>query len=152
MKTLNDYIAETIRRYGAVGSNRAVGYTLEEDAEGLSVGDDVVVTGDVQFNGATGVVDSFGKDNRFVVVNLYNHGKHSFHSSDVSANEYADSDDEEARMYDRGEFTIDDELDEDADSNDPLLAKSVDDAAVGPMEESADEELALILSRAKLRD
>lgn len=77
MKTLKDYIEETIRRYGAVGSNRAVGYTLEEELE--------------------------------------------------------------------------DELEEeDANDNDPLLAKAVDDAAVGPMEESA--ELALILDRAKLRD
>jgi len=31
---------------------------------------------------------------------LYNHGKHSFHSSDVSYNEYAGSDEEEARAYD----------------------------------------------------
>ena len=129
MKTLADYIAETIRRYGAAGSNRAVGYTLEEDAEQLNVGDPVIITGDVEFNGSTGEIDSFGQDNRFVVVNLYNHGKHSFHSSDVSYNDYADSDDEDARAYDRGEFTINDQLDE-----------------------SANAELALILGRAKLRD
>lgn len=77
---------------------------VAEDAERLSVGDDVIITGNVRFKGATGVIDSFGRDNHFVVVNLYNHGKHSFHSSDVSENEYADSDDEEARMYDRGDF------------------------------------------------
>ena len=28
------------------------------------------------------------QDKRFVVVDLYNHGRHSFHSSDVSANDY----------------------------------------------------------------
>ena len=151
MKTLKDYLEETIRRYGAVGSNRAVGYTVNEESEKLSVGDPVVITGDVEFNGSTGEIDSFGQDNRFVVVNLYNHGKRSFQTSDVSYNDYADSDEEEARAYDRGEFTIDDELDEDANENDPLLAKAIDDAAVSPMEESIDE-LALILSRAKLRD
>ena len=31
MKTLKDYLEETIRRYGAVGSNRGMGYTLESD-------------------------------------------------------------------------------------------------------------------------
>jgi hypothetical protein len=57
-------------------------------AENLHVGDDVVISGDVELNGATGVIDSFGQDKRFVVVDLYNHGRHSFHSSDVSANDY----------------------------------------------------------------
>jgi hypothetical protein len=57
-------------------------------AENLHVGDDVIISGDVELNGATGVIDSFGQDKRFVVVNLYNHGPHSFHSSDVSANDY----------------------------------------------------------------
>jgi hypothetical protein len=57
-------------------------------AENLNVGDDVIISGDVEFNGATGVIDRFGQDKRFVVVDLYNHGPHSFHSSDVSANDY----------------------------------------------------------------
>ena len=74
---------------------------MKEDVTGLNVGDDVVITGPVEFEGETGVIDSFGKDNRFVVVNLYNHGKHSFNSSDVSYNDYADSNAEEAEMYDR---------------------------------------------------
>jgi hypothetical protein len=69
-------------------------------AEGLEIGDDVIITGPVQFQGSTGVIEQFGRDNRFVVVNLYNQGRRSFHSSDVSFNEYADSDAEEARMYD----------------------------------------------------
>jgi len=69
---------------------------MTENAEGLNVGDDVIITGNVEFQGKTGVIDSFGQDNRFVVVNLYNHGRHSFHSSDVSVNHYADSDEEEA--------------------------------------------------------
>jgi len=57
-------------------------------AENLNVGDNVVISGDVNLKGATGVIDSFGRDKRFVVVDLYNHGRHSFHSSDVSANDY----------------------------------------------------------------
>jgi len=57
-------------------------------AENLHVGDDVIISGDVNLKGATGVIDSFGQDKRFVVVNLYNHGKHSFHSSDVSINDH----------------------------------------------------------------
>ena len=67
---------------------------FNEDAEQLDVGDDVIITGNVAFNGKTGTIDSFGKGKAFVVVNLYNYGKHSFHSSDVEFNEYADSDDE----------------------------------------------------------
>jgi len=83
--------------------NKLVG----ESAEGLNIGDPVIITGNVEFRGATGDIVDFGSGNRFVVVNLYNHGKHSFHSSDVSYNEYADSDEEEARMYDNGDFRDD---------------------------------------------
>jgi len=74
---------------------------MKEDAEELNVGDDVIITGPVEHEGETGVIDSFGQDKSFVVVNLYNHGKKSFHSSDVSFNDYAGSDEEEAEMYDR---------------------------------------------------
>ena len=81
--------------------------SIKEDAEGLNIGDPVIITGNVEFKGATGDIVDFGSGNRFVVVNLYNHGKHSFHSSDVSYNEYADSDEEEARMYDNGDFRDD---------------------------------------------
>jgi len=80
---------------------------VAEDASGLNVGDPVVITGNVSFKGKTGDIVSFGRNNAFVVVDLYNHGKHSFHSSDVSFNDYAGSDDEEARMYDAGEFRDD---------------------------------------------
>ena len=89
--------------------------SLSENAQDLHVGDPVIITGNgIKFEGATGEIVDFGRDNRFVVVNLYNHGPHSFHSSDVSFNEYAGSDDEEARMYDAGEFGDDyrDETDE----------------------------------------
>jgi len=82
--------------------------------EQLQVGDPVIISGKgINFEGATGEVAEVGREGKFLVVNLYNHGKHSFHSSDVSYNDYADSDDEEARMYDAGELR--NEVDEGAD-------------------------------------
>jgi hypothetical protein len=71
------------------------------DSESLNIGDDVIITGAVTEKGKTGVVTDLGRNGRFVVVNLYNGGQHSFHSSDVSFNEYANSDAEEAEMYDK---------------------------------------------------
>jgi hypothetical protein len=73
-------------------------------ADQLEVNDDVIITGPVEFEGATGIIDSFGQDKRFVVVNLYNHGKHSFHSSDVEGNDYAGSDEEE-QVFSREDST-----------------------------------------------
>ena len=93
---------------------------INENAEELNVGDDVIITGPVEHQGETGVIDSFGQDKRFVVVNLYNHGKKSFHSSDVSFNDYADSDAEEAEMYDR-----------DPDFRDWAARQDVDEDKVG---------------------
>jgi hypothetical protein len=66
-----------------------------ENAESLHRGDPVIITGKgIEFEGKTGEIADFGMDNRFVIVNLYNHGKHSFHSSDVSYNDH-DSEEEE---------------------------------------------------------
>jgi hypothetical protein len=104
MKATGKQIDNTVTNIRKALNRESTNQGMAEDAEQLNVGDDVIITGDVQFNGATGVIDSFGRDHRFVVVNLYNHGRHSFHSSDVSYNDYADSDDEQARMYDAGEF------------------------------------------------
>jgi len=61
------------------------------EAEG-NIGDEVRITGDVQFSGEVGVIADFGQDRRFVIVDLYNHGKRSFHASDVSLNDSDDSD------------------------------------------------------------
>ena len=87
-------IEKANKRYsGIIGATkRELG--IKENAEELNMGDPVVVTGDVQFNGATGDIVGFSNDKHFVIVDLYNHGKRSFHSSDVSFNDYADSDDE----------------------------------------------------------
>ena len=69
--------------------------TVTENAEQLDAGDDVVITGrNNVYQGKTGYIVDFGQDKRFVIVQLHNHGRHSFHSSDVSRNEYADSEEE----------------------------------------------------------
>jgi hypothetical protein len=75
-------------------------------AENLHVGDDVIISGDVELNGATGVIDSFGQDKRFVVVNLFNHGPHSFHSSDVSANDYDNDEHDDLDETRRGQIPM----------------------------------------------
>jgi hypothetical protein len=71
----------------------------------LSVGDPVVVTGTNEFEGKTGEIYDFSPSGSFVIVDLYNHGKHSMHLSDVEYNQYANDEDEDD-WYD------DDELDE----------------------------------------
>jgi hypothetical protein len=63
--------------------------------ESLSIGDPVIITGDVEFRGKTGDVRELGQDGSFVVVDLYNYGPQSFQASDVSRNDYADFQDDE---------------------------------------------------------
>lgn len=84
----------------------AIPDTLEEDQE-LQIGDPVEIIGDVQFSGATGEIVDFGQRSNFIIVNLYNHGTHSFNAANVEYNQYAD--DEDADEY--GEY--EDDLDED---------------------------------------
>jgi hypothetical protein len=81
---------------------------LAEGTGQLNIGDPVIISGDVQFKGKTGDVADIGRDGAFVVVDLYNHGKKSFHSSDVSYNDYADSDDEQDMMEVTGDKKFDD--------------------------------------------
>ncbi len=125
-------------------SRPRLGESLEESAESLNVGDDVIITGPVEYEGATGVIDSFGQDNRFVVVNLYNHGKKSFHSSDVSFNEYADSEEEEAELNrygerDHGLYGDDDrELSEDSELSSQELRDRMSSAMATHDEVTAD--------------
>jgi hypothetical protein len=71
-------------------------------AEQLEQGDPVVITGNVNFSGATGYISSHGRDKKFVVVDLHNHGPHSFNSSDVTFNEYTDRGEEENSLRDHG--------------------------------------------------
>jgi hypothetical protein len=68
-------------------------YGLQEDQAELSVGDPVIIRGNVEHSGKTGDVAEFGRDKHFVIVDLYNFGKHAFHASNVEYNEYADQED-----------------------------------------------------------
>ena len=105
-------------------------------AENLHVGDDVIISGDVNLKGATGVIDSFGQDKRFVVVNLYNHGRHSFHSSDVSANDHDrdehDDDMDEGEQQKGADYRDPKEVDYD-DEYDAMVARVKKLAGLGPM-------------------
>lgn len=68
---------------------------LFESRSNFGIGDPVIITGNVEYQGRTGDVREIGRDSAFVVVNLYNYGPYSFHTSDVSYNDYADSDEED---------------------------------------------------------
>jgi hypothetical protein len=68
-------------------------FGLKENTETLNVGDPVIISGNVEFNGKTGDVVGFGRDQHFVIVDLYNFGKHAFHASNVKYNNYADEED-----------------------------------------------------------
>lgn len=67
----------------------------------LAPGDPVIVTAPNEFEGKTGEIYDFAPSGKFVIVNLYNHGKHSMHLSDVEYNQYAD-DREQDDWYDEG--------------------------------------------------
>jgi LysM repeat protein len=70
-------------------------FTDSRGSTPFQVGDPVIITGAVEFQGKTGDVREIGQDGAFVVVNLYNHGPYSFHTSDVEYNDYADAQDDE---------------------------------------------------------
>ena len=67
----------------------------ETAGQRLHAGDPVVVTAPNEFEGATGEIYELSPSGSFVIVNLYNHGKHSMHLSDVEYNQYADDEDED---------------------------------------------------------
>ena len=71
---------------------------LDEDQR-LHQGDPVIVTAPNEFEGKTGEIYDFAPSGTFVIVDLYNHGKHSMHLSDVEYNQYAD-DQEQDDWYD----------------------------------------------------
>ena len=72
---------------------KAPAKSLEEDQR-LHVGDPIVVTAPNEFEGKTGEIYDFSPSGTFVIVDLYNHGKHSMHLSDVEYNQYADDQDD----------------------------------------------------------
>lgn len=143
MKTLKDYLEETIRRYGAVGTSPGMGYTLEDAAvkygvysTGGSVGsqkfkDDPVKTFDTK---EEAIADARRRRSGL------SKGERGYYRMSYVV-----------RPIKGVAETAPEQPQQDADHNDPLLAKQAELAAVGPMEESIDE-LALILKRAKLTD
>lgn len=94
---------------------------ITESVSQLNVGDPVEITGPVEHRGETGEIAAIGQGGAFVVVNLYNHGKQSFQASDVSYNDYADSDEEEAETYDRDpdarKWSLDESIGDGDDAN-----------------------------------
>jgi hypothetical protein len=84
---------EPVPRYRSMSENTGAEF---------QVGDPVIVTGNVEYQGKTGDVREVGRDGAFVVVDLYNYGPQSFQASDVSYNDYADKEDE------LNEFALDD--------------------------------------------
>jgi hypothetical protein len=116
--------------------NRFKSLDMRENAEELNIGDPVIITGKgIEFEGKTGDIDSFGDMKRFVVVNLYNHGKHSFHSSDVSYNDYADEQDDEdyyALPMPNGDRDLDEDMYQ-YDAQDPYNSEFAPRAGMGRM-------------------
>ena len=75
-----------------------------EGTQRLHQGDPVIVTAPNEFEGATGEIHELSPSGKFVIVNLYNHGKHSMHLSDVEYNDYADQEEEDDWYDDADEF------------------------------------------------
>lgn len=80
---------------GAEADSKPNPANTENGNRELNIDDPVVIKGKVNFAGETGKVVDFGAEKRFIVVQLYKHGKHSFHTSDVAFNDYEGSEDEE---------------------------------------------------------
>ena len=86
-----------------LGSARDIGKSVKkfraqrglDESQQLHQGDPVVVTAPNEFEGKTGEIYEFSPSGKFVIVDLYNHGKHSMHLSDVEYNQYADKQDED---------------------------------------------------------
>ena len=70
----------------------------------LHAGDPIVVTAPNEFEGATGEIYELSPSGTFVIVDLYNHGKHSMHLSDVAYNDYADQEEADDWYDDADEF------------------------------------------------
>jgi hypothetical protein len=104
---------------GTSPTKRKLALANMKAGEDLHVGDEVIVTGPVKYQGSTGVIDELGRQNMFAVVNLYNHGRVSFQASDLEINDYAGSEEEEAELNRYGEpdpgLFGDDDRDDDSD-------------------------------------
>jgi len=83
---------------------------IDESADQLHTGDPIVVTAPNEFEGKTGEIYELSPSGTFVIVNLYNHGKHSMHMSDIKYNDYADQE-EADDWYDEMDESTMSELD-----------------------------------------
>jgi hypothetical protein len=91
---------------GNITSIRPVMHEDSTQNQRLHAGDPIIVTAPNEFEGATGEIYELSPSGSFVIVDLYNHGKHSMHLSDVEFNQYAAADEDEDDWYD------DEEVDE----------------------------------------
>ena len=110
---------------GASPTKRRLSLANMQAGKDLHVGDEVIVTGPVKYQGATGVIDELGRQNMFAVVNLYNHGRVSLQASDLEINDYAGSDqeDEDLRIYRKQQSELD--VDDDRDQESDKLAETI---------------------------
>jgi hypothetical protein len=92
----DDPMAAAMQGVDIADFGRAVG--MNESSEELHMGDPVIIRGNVEHSGKTGDVAGFGRDKHFVIVDLYNFGKHAFHASNVEYNNHDDYIDENQRM------------------------------------------------------
>jgi len=179
MKTLKDYLAETIRRYGAVGTSPGMGYTVEEvcsecNGEGCPecYGDEDRDRAHDHAQGtqreSAGMVEAGRPDvmrhrgdttvkvvkRRGVPIGEIgidaeaSEGNGQYYVKLYDGSYDASGFDTVKEALEELKYAISSGMDEDAAGNDPLLAKAVDLAPVGALEENA--ELRLILQRAKL--
>ena len=84
-KASNSTVAGDADEFKLTGTEESI-----NEGQGLLRGDPVVVTAPNEFEGKTGEIYDFSPSGTFVIVDLYNHGKHSMHLSDVKYNDYAD--------------------------------------------------------------
>jgi hypothetical protein len=96
-----DPMAAAMQGVDMIDMGRAVG--MNESSEELHMGDPVIIRGNVEHSGKTGDVAGFGRDKHFVIVDLYNFGRHAFHASNIEYNNHDDYIDENQRM---DKFTI----------------------------------------------
>jgi hypothetical protein len=89
---------------GNITSIRPVMHEDSTQNQRLHAGDPVVVTAPNEFEGATGEIYELSPSGSFVIVDLYNHGKHSMHLSDIAYNDYADQEEADDWYDDADEF------------------------------------------------
>jgi hypothetical protein len=125
------YTTETIRRYGAVGSSRGMGYTMGEAED--EAGTDPTNTKhehDQGYSDASRGINKNPYGSNTPAGNAYQAGQAAYKQH------FGESQELNLILSRAGLVeTAPYQPETDADHNDPLAAKAADDAAVGPMEE-----------------